>query len=651
MFKVKVKDANSGLKVEAQDGAGNDNLVIPGAVMKSVRLISAAKALEVGYERHGPSFLRLTSTGIGFPALRKVFRRLKNLIKRQVQNASVEFSDDSIADSETTKQRRYGKVNNVANRMSAVNLARNCDSRDISPAKFMVGSPEKKKGTKDHWASADTTEDTSPGPLQEKRFLNSPKNTPDTATKRRREAPNATPPKLNSTSKYGYSHKEIQDFKENRSTPSSAFDSEQVSLSSGDEMTKYSILSKRDTRKQASWMPEEDSKILKTKNFGERQPLFIKSTGQLNLGQKPKPTSIIPSLHQTDENFVEEFKIGGLRNTGNSCYANSVLQVIVRLPHLMSALHACMDSPRPGATDIAAIDSIRALFMLEEFQKRSQDAFRRHKEGKSIILRNVSEYNAREVQECLARCKSLQPVAKQFGGYRQQDAHEFVSYLFDAFELTFPKEEKIQEELKSVLTYSLRCRTCSYKGEKDQSYLHFSIQIPEVATLSQDEETRTAIGDMVDSYFGDTVVDDFKCDECNNKGATQVVKPKKLANTLVLHLKRFTPSGLKRRGLVMPESSLELGGVTYRLQGLVCHRGDSLHFGHYTSAAHDAAGSWTLFDDEHVERGLREERLLNMKRTQRDVYLLLYVREEPEDLKNPKNIVDLSASGVPILIS
>lgn len=66
-----------------------------------------------------------------------------------------------------------------------------------------------------------------------------------------------------------------------------------------------------------------------------------------------------------------------------------------------------------------------------------------------------------------------------------------------------------------------------------------------------------------------------------------------------MHLKRFTPEGIKIERLVPFEERLTLGNRHYALSSCVLHTGNS-QTGHYVTLYSEAQNRWVLFDDHSI---------------------------------------------------
>ena len=132
----------------------------------------------------------------------------------------------------------------------------------------------------------------------------------------------------------------------------------------------------------------------------------FRSGGQSRLGRGPLDFGGLP---RTAANYRHD----GFANLGNSCYISAVLQALIRLPPFAS------DLMREGLADLVKKPPGLASTSLWK--------------GLVDVVRAVRGEQAGVVRlEAIKRRMSQRSA--QFGGYAQQDAHEFLTDLLDLLE-------------------------------------------------------------------------------------------------------------------------------------------------------------------------------------------------------------------------
>ncbi|EAX88200.1 Clan CA, family C19, ubiquitin hydrolase-like cysteine peptidase [Trichomonas vaginalis G3] len=289
----------------------------------------------------------------------------------------------------------------------------------------------------------------------------------------------------------------------------------------------------------------------------------------------------------------------GLHNLGNSCWMNSSLQLLSRLPLLPDEVNG---SKAPLA---------QAFKYLSTDLKNSGHAI---KPGQFVSA-------------LLARLPFLSVT-------EQQDAYEFFTLFFDSLRDEMGGNAKdlsgndienvkkidtttIDKSVSFILDSEMRCETCNSVTHIYQRTTAISLCVPYGAS--------TTLGEVLDSYFSESSSgDDWKCDTCGNTTRCAIIPH--IATTpqfFILHLARFRfrNNGFIKNNIKVElplEISLDKYGIDekYSLFGFVTHYG-TMESGHYTSVYHDKTG-FVYFDDESVS-SIAEQEALNIQ-----PYIIIY---------------------------
>uniref|UniRef100_A0A673J4K6 Ubiquitin carboxyl-terminal hydrolase n=1 Tax=Sinocyclocheilus rhinocerous TaxID=307959 RepID=A0A673J4K6_9TELE len=251
-------------------------------------------------------------------------------------------------------------------------------------------------------------------------------------------------------------------------------------------------------------------------------------------------------------------------------------------------------------------------------------------------------------------------------GYQQQDAHEFLRYLLDHLhrEMQGSKNGSPSPTLNGtstivtsvfggVLQNEVYCLICGTESRKFDPFLDLSLDIPSqfrIKTIKDQEPRPTCtLNDCLWSFTDLEELDEtelYMCHKCKKRQkSTKKFWIQKLPKVLCLHLKRFhwtaflrnkidTYVEFPKRGLDMksyllePENSLP-ERCLYDLAAVVVHHGSGIGSGHYTAyGLHE--GRWYHFNDSTVTL-VSEEAVLKAK-----AYILFYT--EHTDQESPAKL-------------
>ncbi|KAL7218471.1 hypothetical protein ACSBR2_011686 [Camellia fascicularis] len=311
----------------------------------------------------------------------------------------------------------------------------------------------------------------------------------------------------------------------------------------------------------------------------------------------------------------------GLKNLGNSCYLNSVLQCLTYTPPLASF---CLNSLHSSSCDSALAEIRECPFCILE--KR--------------IARSLSVDLTLDTPAKMNSC--LRIFAEHFRFGRQEDAHEFLRYVIDACHNTCLRLKKLQQRRKGgggdegfgggtvvkeifggALQSQVKCLNCGAESNK----------VDEIMDISLDVLHSTSLKESMQKFFQAEVLDGnnkYKCENCKKLvAARKQMSLLQAPNVLVIQLKRFEGVfGGKIDKAIAFEEVLVLSSymckasqdthVEYKLFGTIVHSGFSPDSGHYYAYIKDAMGRWYCCNDSYVKLSNLQE-VLSEK-----VYILFF---------------------------
>ncbi len=302
----------------------------------------------------------------------------------------------------------------------------------------------------------------------------------------------------------------------------------------------------------------------------------------------------------------DEKGVVGILNMGNTCYANSTIQLLKAFPALSAfCLSQESDPTKPDTKEGKVWLGYRDL--LNSLWSGHRPAYCRPAGFLAAIHEAVQDTQY-----------------EQFATRMPNDAHEYLVFLLDRFQTAVGKELASASEEASAstkawhaafakdfspvvskffgqLTKSVKCSNCSYESKTYEVFnsLKVSPQTPQV-TLEK----------ALEQEFHNEEIDEYSCDKCKGRHKAFVGhKINRLPPYLFTVIRRFEGTNRKdNRPVSIENESLLLTQFTseecaeankpYKLLGIVDHHGSAFG-GHYVAQIkHLANNRWYLYDDE-----------------------------------------------------
>lgn len=323
----------------------------------------------------------------------------------------------------------------------------------------------------------------------------------------------------------------------------------------------------------------------------------------------------------------------GLRNIGNTCYMNSVIQCLSHTRELTKFLKS----------QVGIKSSSKDQQILLEFAK---------------LIREMWSPNVRSVTP-LELKSAFSSKHRMYSGYNQQDAQEFLRFFLDSLHCALNAgvkgeqlkiDDSLSDNKKADLTWewyckvensvirdlfvgqlksTLKCTTCGNTSVTFDPFWDLSVSLP--------SSSRCKLDACLDLFIREEILDGDEmptCSKCQaRRKCTKSFTIQRFPKYLAIHLKRFSETRWSKLSNVVefPTGERELNmapyasntnvSATYSLYGIANHMGSTAG-GHYVALCkHPVTKKWHEFNDNVVSDDLSESVLVSSS-----AYLLFYER-------------------------
>ncbi len=310
----------------------------------------------------------------------------------------------------------------------------------------------------------------------------------------------------------------------------------------------------------------------------------------------------------------------GLMNLGNTCYANSVIQILRSVPELSA--YILNESLESQCIDKESVHS-QIIIGFQDILKSLWSAYRpsyvRPAGFQSIITKAV-----RDTQY------------EFFGMPVPNDSHEYLVYLLDNFHEALNKHsgKRLSSETSSEnmpikqraqigwnrflelnnsifidMFFGMTKKTVTCNECKNKSYSWEPFNVLKIPCDGENFQ------EWMQNEFKDEELDGYNCDSCKNNNIKATINTRiwKLPKNLFVVVRRFTPDRRKNiqpctyngdnmnfSNIFAEESDDVSKEYVYEISGAIDHHGSHMG-GHYVSQMrHPITKQWWIIDDERT---------------------------------------------------
>ncbi len=283
-----------------------------------------------------------------------------------------------------------------------------------------------------------------------------------------------------------------------------------------------------------------------------------------------------------------------MKNIGNTCYVNSVLQCLFRLPTLNDVLDRhVLPNDTPERSFYHQFNDLRRL------------CWQNVQNGSGCL---VAPNLFRQAVQTVA----LHKKQAEFCGREQNDAAEFMQFVlnvlheamatevdFDGVDLKDPIALQCRETMKRLfakecsdiimLFYGMQLSTVG-TSRTAEPFLFVDLPIPEGAHRLEQCLAAYTASEAIEGWVNEATG--------KVEPATKTVSFWRVPPNLVLVLKRFGADGRKIATHIELPPTIGCKDDEYKLQCVCAHQGSSLRSGHYVAKCKMQDDRWALIDDD-----------------------------------------------------
>lgn len=312
---------------------------------------------------------------------------------------------------------------------------------------------------------------------------------------------------------------------------------------------------------------------------------------------------MVKITYSTEVNQRSTTGYAGLKNLGNICYMNSMIQQLYMNKTFRYLIMRIDDKKEPQWT-------------LDSKERMVDDNFLHQVQRIFGYLENTTRLDFIPSAFCIA----YKPFGQSVNIMIQQDVQEFVSMFFDRLEQGIkqhPLKRLVDSFYHGKNANLFNCHECKQTKKVEESFYSLTLEVKNSKTLSE----------SFNRYILGELISDYKCDFCQKKvDVSKKTRISKVPHNLIIHLQRidmnfetfinekltnkhefpmnfnlypYTLDYYEKEQQNEPNLSKQHPNYQYELTGIICHIGNA-EMGHYISYIKNEEGKWLQFNDSLV---------------------------------------------------
>ncbi|ESL10183.1 ubiquitin hydrolase [Trypanosoma rangeli SC58] len=291
-----------------------------------------------------------------------------------------------------------------------------------------------------------------------------------------------------------------------------------------------------------------------------------------------------------------------LRNFGNTCYMNAIMQCILHSPWLLSLLAEVNAGPKqcPATSVLLELNAShvsspgRLLLTIKDEAAKFNAEFKNNGQSDAHEFLRTLLFMVHSEVNTSGGCNAPYEEVKEIEHENEKEAMKRWREHFLRVD-----NSVIYDLFGGVMRSKSVCSSCGKESLTFDPFLDLSLPMTQggTKTMTIESALKDNFNDAEEKLRGGNQLQCTRCRRARN--GTRTLKIRQWPKILVLHLKRFDDTGKKNSGrVIFPESFMTHGSspVQYQLYGVVCHSG-SEHWGHYTSYVRTLSGHWYHCND------------------------------------------------------